>query len=270
MNSSLSREESLAAFQHAVAYDELRLRVYRDVIPVASRISIRHSDFMVLMRFDDVGYFNAVYSETDIIDKLGEIEDFFRASPFGCRLIQPGLTKHSLQTQVLLNRGWKLDAEFAWLSAAPIPNFQASSNRFVVRPADSRNAALFFQIYLESFDVEQERIPNAVENMRHLFAIPSLHFVFVFQDELPVGIGIWRHVDGDAYLCAGGMLTSHRNQGGHHQLLAERMRHAVDLGCRRGFAWTTTGNKSHSNMERVGFRTVDISVTLRLPAERLA
>ena len=48
------------------------------------------------LRFDDVGYFNAVYGyDEDLLDRLDAVEEFFRGSPHGCRLITPTLSSAS-------------------------------------------------------------------------------------------------------------------------------------------------------------------------------
>ena len=80
-------------YQLVSDYDRMRLATYQEK---GAKISIRSEAQSLYLRFDDVGYFNSVYSEHDaLIDRLTAIEAFFRGSPHGCRLIIPTLSTAS-------------------------------------------------------------------------------------------------------------------------------------------------------------------------------
>ena len=65
--------------QYAAQYDSMRLETYRRKENFANRILISVvGDSALLLRFDDVGYFNRVYcADETVFDRLPEIEGFF-------------------------------------------------------------------------------------------------------------------------------------------------------------------------------------------------
>jgi GNAT superfamily N-acetyltransferase len=252
-------------------YDRMRLATYRDRGARADRISIASEGASSFLRFDDVGYFNGVYGyDEDLIERLDELEAFFRGSPHGCRLLTPTLSSASPLARACAVRGWVPDREYAWLTADPLPAPSGLGPRFEVRAPRPDEHALFFHTYLEAFDAARDRIPAAIDNMRHLFSNPHLHFLFACQDDRPAGVAILQQSGRSALLCAGAMLPSYRGIGGHEALLAARIQLARALGCTDIHSWATRGGHSHANMEQAGLRTVATTLTLRLPPERLA
>ncbi len=261
----------MTPFRLVAEYDRMRLATYRDLGARAAQIAIKSEGGSSLLRFDDVGYFNAVYGDDEhLIDRLDEVEAFFRGSPHGCRLVTPTLSAASPLAQICAARGWVPHQEYAWLSADPLPPPCAAQQAFEIRAAHSDESDLFFRTYLLAFDAEQHRFPAAMENMRHLFSNPHLHFLFACQDDRPVGVAILQQAGHSALLCAGAMLPASRGSGGHEVLLDARIQLARSLGCTDIHSWATLGGHSHANIEHAGLRTIRTTLTLRLPADRLA
>ncbi len=257
-------------FRLAAAYDRIRLATYREHGSRGSRISIGNTGESLFLRFDDVGYFNSVYgNDEDLIDRLDVLEDFFRGSPHGCRLITPTLSSASPLASACVVRGWVPDLEFAWLTADPVPPPSSPPGRFAIRAPGVHEQELFVRTYLLAFDADSDRIPAAIANMRHLFANPHLHFLFACEHDRPVGVGMLYQSGNSALLCAGAMLPSARGAGGHELLLAARIHLARSLGCTDIHSWAIRGGHSHANLEQAGLRMVRATLTFRLPPERL-
>lgn len=259
----------LSSFRLVAHYDRLRLSTYQARGTDGRRISIRDLGSSTFLRFDAVGYFNIVYSQgDDIFEQFGEIDAFYRGSPFGVRLMSPSLGDAGILAEECRRRGWVPDQHLAWLSGKCGVARQQES-RVTIRPAWKEESTSFFSAYLEAFDASPERVPAAVDNMRHLFDEPSLHFLWALHKGSPAGIGILMEAGADALLCAGAMRPGHRGLGGHEALLAYRLALASALGCAEVHSWAAAGGRSHANMERVGLQTVATTrAWRRLPEER--
>jgi hypothetical protein len=261
----------MTPFRLMAEYDRMRLATYRDLGTRAAYISIRSQEDASLLRFDDVGYFNAVYGHDEqLIDRLDDVEAFFRGSSHGCRLVTPTLSSTSPLAQACAERGWVPDYEYSWLSAAPLPPPSGLAEGFQIRAPRADEQTLFFQMYLRAFDADPGRVPAALENMRHLFSNPHLHFLFACQDDRPAGVAMLHQSGSSALLCAGAMMPDYRGVGGHEVLLAARIELARTLGCTDVHSWAIHGGHSHANIEGAGLRTVGTSLALRLPPDRLA
>ena len=246
----------LTAFRLAAFYDRLRLSVYQARGAHTQRISIADMGASTLLRFDDVGYFNIVYSsENDVGGQLDAIERFFVDSPHGCRLISPSLQDAGPLADACDRRGWVADERLVWLSGASVMP-AIVSGPIEVRRACPHEATTFFHTYLTAFEAPPEKVPSAIDNMRHLFEEPKLHFLLATHAGQPVGVGMLLHHGADALFCAGAMIPSHRGQGGHDALLAARVALAHDLGCTAMHSWARCGGTSAVNMTRAGFRIV--------------
>jgi len=258
-------------FRLVAEYDRMRLAMYRKHGSCGRRMSIRSAGHTLLLRFADVGYFNTVYGdEGDVINRLSEVERFFHASPYGCRLVTPSLSIGTPLANACALRGWIPDHEYVWLSAETRTLPSPPPHDFEIRTARADEHDLFFGTYLTAFGADKDRMPAAIRNMRHLFSNPDLHFLFAFENDQPVGVGMMYLVGGSALLCAGAMLPSSRRCGGHQALLAARIRLAQSLGCTDIHSWAIRGSSSHRNIERTGLQTVRTSLALRLPPDRLA
>jgi hypothetical protein len=126
---------------------------------------------------------------------------------------------------------------------------------------------LFFQSYLTAFKAAPERHAMAIENMRHLFTVPDLYFLFAFRRAQLSGIAMMHRLGNAVLLCAGATMPSHRGQRCHDALLAARIRLARDLGCTRIHSWAIAGGRSHENLERAGLKSVSTTRAWRFPPD---
>lgn len=249
-------------------YDRLRLSLYRDKGSRGHLISIASIGSATLLRFEDVGYFNRVYAhDDDIADRLELVEQFFRGSSHGCRLVGPTLSASGPLACVCAARGWLPDEEYAWLAATNLPPPPNVPGDFEIRPPRADEQELFLHAYLTGFGADPERHSMAVENMRHLFSVPDLHFLFALQNGQPAGIGMMYRTGQSVLFCAGATLPSHRGQGCHEALLTARIRLAHDLGCTGIYTWAFAGGQSQTNLESVGLRTVSTTFAWRFPPD---
>ncbi len=247
-------------------YDALRLSLYKKKGPRGSVIAIGALPAATLLRFDDVNYFNRVYARNTAVDGLASMEEFFRGSPHGCRLIAPVGSANRSFALACESRGWRRAEEQAWLAAAPAPASPALGDDGVeVRPPHPHEQVMFLRTYLTGFGADPARHAMAIENMRHLFSVPDLHFRIAFCDGAPAGIGMLYRTGRDALLCAGATLPAYRSRGCHEALLRARIRLADELACTGIYAWAVARGQSHLNMARVGLRTVLTSLAWRFP-----
>jgi hypothetical protein len=254
--------------QLVAAYDRLRLSIYRAHGRRAGHVAIEEVGNSTFLRFGDVSYFNTVYSRgDDIYGQFEAIEDFFRDSPHACRLHSAELSDTGPLAELCQTRGWVPDEPYTWLSA-PCAAAPAWSWPMTIRPARRDETETFFRTYLEAFGADADRFPAAIDNMRHLFDEPSLHFLLAVNGEQPIGVGILMQAGPSALLCAGGMIPSFRRAGGHDALLRARLDLAFALGCTDVHSWGTVGGQSAANMERLGMRSVATTRAWRLPPRR--
>jgi hypothetical protein len=254
----------------SAAYDCLRLSLYRDKGPRGHLISIASIGSATLLRFEDVGYFNRVYVHDDaVVPLLESIERFFRGSRHGCRMVAPPFAAGTLAS-VCESRGWLPDEEYAWLAARNLPPPPNTPNDFEIRPPRADEQDLFLHTYLTGFGADPRGHAMAIENMRHLFLVPDLHFLFAFRDGRPAGIGMMYCTGDSALLCGGATLPSHRIQGCHEALLAARIGLAHDLACKGVYAYALAGGQSQTNMESAGLRTVGTTRVMRFPPAPIA
>jgi GNAT superfamily N-acetyltransferase len=255
----------------SASYDRLRLSLYRAKGHRGHLISIASIASATLLRFEDVAYFNRVYvDDDDIADRLELIERFFRGSPHGCRLVAPSFAATGTLAGVCEARGWLPDERYAWLAATNLAVPLNVRGDFEIRPPGADERDLFLHTYLAGFEADPQRRPMAIENMRHLFSVPNLHFLFALQDDRPAGVGMLYRTGSSALLCAGATLPSYRSRGCHEALLTARIRLAHDLGCTGIHAYAFAGGQSQANMESVGLRTVGTTRAWRFPPAPIA
>lgn len=258
----------LIPFELVAHYDRMRLAIYKSMGARGGAIALEECGTSSLLRFDDVGYFNAVYSRgDDLHEQFDRIEEFFRGSTFTHRLMSPLLQDDGALAEQCRRRGWTPGHSYAWLSGASAP-VAGENRRIAVRSVCRHEVDAFFRIYLAAFEADPARVPAAIDNMRHLFDEPSLHFQFALGGGEPVGVGILMHVGDTALLCAGAMLPGHRGLGGHESLIAARRHLAHTLGCASVHSWAVAGSRSHLAMERMGLQTIATSLTWHRPPAR--
>ena len=259
------------SFSLVAAYDRLRLSLYRDKGAVGHLISLASIGSLTLLRFEDVGYFNRVYAHgDDAAHRLASVESFFKGSPHGCRLVTPHSSASGSLARACTSRGWLPDEEYAWLAASNLSLHPSALGDFEIRPPRLDERELFLDSYLAGFGADPSRRPTAIENMRHLFSVPDLHFLFALQDGRPAGVGMMHRTGRSALLCAGATLPSYGRQGCHEALLTARIRLARDLGCTGVYSWASAGGQSQANMESVGLRTVSTTRAWRFPPDPVA
>jgi GNAT superfamily N-acetyltransferase len=259
------------SFRLSATYDRARLSLYRDKGSRGHLIFVASTASLTLLRYEDVGYFNRVYAlDNDAAGRLESIEGFFKGSPHGCRLVTPNLSPTGALARACESRGWLPDQEYAWLAATDLSPRLNGPADFEIRPPRRDERQLFLYSYLAAFGADPAGHLLAVENMRHLFSLPNLHFLLALQDGRPAGIGMMYRAGTSALLCAGATLPSHSGQGCHEALLAARIRLAHELGCTSVHAWAFAGSQSQTNMESVGLRTVSTTRAWRFPPDRVA
>jgi len=245
------------ALQLVTAYDRLRLETYRDRGPRGAFISVSSIGESLALRYEDVGYFNKVYAHAySVWDRLEEIEAFYSGGPFGFELIGPPAGSGRGLDRACGRPGWVRGERYAWLAGlrpALVPRSRFA--RFQLREPGVAERELFLHTYLSGFESGSDRLV-AIENMRHLFERPELHFLMAFEQCEPVGIGVLFRRGDVAVLCGGATLPGHRYRGCHSFLIAERIRLAMDQGCRAVFSWARAGGQSHENLQCAGLQTV--------------
>jgi hypothetical protein len=254
----------------ACAYDTLRLSIYQRRGRRGQTISIDRLGSSTLLRFDDVGYFNTVYSEgADVENQLEAFEAHFDTSRHGCRLQSSAIDDRGALAGRCRERHWVPETQYAWLSGPSQPNATHPS-AWTIRIPRRDQTELFFRTYLEAFEAEPERFPAAIDNMRHLFDERTLHFLLAFHEKRAVGVGLLFQYGQQALLCGGAMIPSHRRLGGHEALLSARRALAWDLGCTEIHSWAIAGGQSHLNMARAGLDTVAVTPAWRWHSRRRA
>ncbi|HWC96791.1 MAG TPA: GNAT family N-acetyltransferase [Candidatus Sulfopaludibacter sp.] len=238
----------------------MRLETYLHREHLSDRIRVASFGSATALRFDDVGYFNRVYSaEPDVVELLPELEEFYRHGNFGCELVGASAASRT---------GWKPSHRYAWMYAPDIGTLaRDTSGVFDIRPVQPSEQELYLLVYLRAFEAQEDRIPSALRNMRHLFDRPELDFLLAWYDGQPAGIAQLMRCDGAALLCAGAALPEFREMGCHASLLAARIALAADAGCQRLYSWAVAGGQSHANMRKAGLQTAGITQAWRYSPE---
>ena len=258
---------AVEALQHVARYDSMRLETYRDKENLANRICVSTIGSALALRFDDVGYFNRVYcADHEFLNKLQEIEAFYREGLFGCELVAPPADQFG---SVSISRpGWAPAHHYVWLHHPNCTSlWSCEPTPFHIRPPKATEREQFLLAYLRAFEAQEDRIPGALRNMRHLFDRPELDFLMAWHNGRLAGIAILMRCGSTALLCAGAALLEFREMGCHGALLAARIRLASEAGCRQIYSWAELGGQSHANMERVGLEVAGTTTTWRYSPE---
>lgn len=251
---------SILASKLFARYDALRLQTYKEREGHGERIRIASIGSATLLRFDDVGYFNRIYSpDESIAERLPEVAAFYEGCPFGCELVGPIVGFADRLDRKCEQLGWKPAGRYACLHAR-IPTGVAltGDSEFAIRQPEIDEPVTFLLTYLRGFEAQPDRFQAAVKNMRHLFELPELTFLMAWKGRQPAGIGMLYRVGKAAFLCAGATLPDQRRQACHASLLAARIRLAMEQGCEEIFSWAAAGSQSQLNMERAGLKTLGI------------
>lgn len=238
----------------------MRLDLYPHKENISDRIAIARFGSALALRFDDVGYFNRVYCADDtVFQLLTQLENFYRGSPFGFEIVGPPDLLDNAPHAISQRPGWRPSTRFAWMYGDPGSLLSPPAGPFEIRPPDVSERELFLITYLKAFGAAEDRVPGAVRNMRHLFDRSDLEFFLAFHEGSPAGVGMSRHSDDIALLCAGAALPLFRTNGCHTALLGARIRRARERGCSEAYSWAVLGGQSQSNMLKAGLQTVGIT-----------
>lgn len=242
-------------------YDALRLATYRDGERLGERIRMKSFGNATALRFDDVGYFNRIYSPNDdVLGRLDEVEEFFEGSAHGCELICAPEAEGPAGRE-----RWTPGKSYAWLYAKPVPEAASEfAAEYEIRRPRPEERTAFLETYLRAFEAEEAKIPEAVRNMRHLFELTQLDFLIAMEDAQFAAIGMLYRSGRSAVLCAGAALPGRRRQGYHAALLSARLRLAAEAGCEEVVSWADAGGRSQINMERAGLATAGVTRAWKL------
>jgi GNAT superfamily N-acetyltransferase len=113
----------------------------------------------------------------------------------------------------------------------------------------------FARIACNAFDAGEQAIPWLAE----LPGRPGWHVFMSFDDGRPAGTGAIHVADGQAWFDFAATAPDFRRRGSQTALLARRIEHALELGCRRLLTCTgkaVPGDPQHSyrNLLKAGFR----------------
>jgi hypothetical protein len=245
----------------------MRLETYRQKENLANRIWVSSIGSAVALRFDDVGYFNRVYcADQAFFEELPEIEAFYRGGLFGCELIGP--PSDASGSAVLSRSGWTPAHRYAWLCHPNCSSlWSVQVTPFDIRAPKPSERQQFLLAYLRAFEAQEDRIPAALRNMRHLFDRPELDFLMAWYGGTLAGVAILMRCGSTALLCAGAAMPEFREMGCHGALLAARIRLASEAGCRQIYSWAELGGQSQANMEKAGLEVAGTTTTWRYSPE---
>jgi hypothetical protein len=241
---------------HAMGtYDCLRLSTYRDREPAHEKIRIEQKFGALLLRYEDVGYFNRVYAPSEAIaGHLDHVEAFYRDSRFGCELVAAFGDLGPL-ADACSRRGWSPSQRYAWVHMkTDAPERGDEYPGISIRQPLEQERTEFLKFYLRGFGAPEANFSAAIRNMRHLFELPQLHFMIASREGVDAAIGMLCVFGKTALLSAGTTLLEHRKHGCHHAVIAARIRLAPE-------------GESHRNMESLGLRTVGVTQAWRFKGE---
>lgn len=243
------------------AYDQLRLETYQRREQRDNRIQVVRLATATALRFDETGYFNRVYSpDGSIFGHLDAVEEFYFGNPHGCELICPP------QTGKATGRAcWTKGKRYAWLYAKPLPApAPLPDSAFTIHEPEAHQQTEFLETYLQAFGAAPDRFPAAIRNMRHLFSLPEISFLWAKAGVRPAAVAMLYQSERSAVLCAGAALPQWRERGCHAALLAARIRLAAASGCDEITSWAEAGGQSQANMERAGLKVAGITEAWKL------
>lgn len=124
-----------------------------------------------------------------------------------------------------------------------------------VEQAGPEQGAAFGRIVCDAFDLRGDAVPW----LARLPGRPGWHVFMSFDGDEPAGAGTVFIKDGLGWFDFGATAPAHRRRGSQSALLARRVQHALDLGCRRLFTCTgedVPGDPQHSyrNIQKAGFQ----------------
>lgn len=124
-----------------------------------------------------------------------------------------------------------------------------------VEQVGPEQGAAFGRIVCDAFDLGQAAAPW----LARLPGRPGWHVFMTFDGERPAGTGTLFIQDGLAWFDFGATAPEYRRRGSQSALLARRVQHALDAGCRKLLTCTgedVPGDPQHSyrNIQKAGFQ----------------
>ncbi len=158
------------------------------------------------------------------------------------------LAEWLLSAGLVKARGWqKFERPSAPLAAPPTD--------LEIRAVGREHGEDFARIACHAFDLGEGAVPWLAE----LPGRPGWHVFMSFAGDVPAGTGAIFVRDGLAWFDFGATAPAFRRRGSQGALLARRIAHAIELGCRRLLTCTgeaVPGDPQHSyrNLLKAGFR----------------
>jgi GNAT superfamily N-acetyltransferase len=145
----------------------------------------------------------------------------------------------------------------------------AAATSLTVRSAKAADAEAFAGIECDAFDLGAAAAPW----LARLVGRPGWHVFMSFAEAMPAGAGVLFVKDRLGWCDWGATAPAFRGRGSQSALLARRIAHALDLGCR--LIGTETGEAvpgdpqhSYRNIERAGFEPTGVRPNWALPKLR--
>ncbi len=187
---------------------------------------------------DDVIAIRDHYATEGVADYLVHVQPWVRPAKTWNWLFAAGLAR---------TRGW---TQFVRDTAPAVP---AQTSLRVVR-IGREHALDFARIAAAGFELSDATIPV----LAAMVGLPGWYHFMSFHGDRPAGVGAMRVGKGVAWLDWGATHPELRGQGSQSALLAERVRTAIELGCRNLYSETgeaVPGDPQHSfcNLVRAGF-----------------
>jgi GNAT superfamily N-acetyltransferase len=156
-------------------------------------------------------------------------------------------------------RGWM---KFKRGRTAPPP----ASTALTVRPATAADAEAFARLECDAFDLGEAAVPWVAR----LVGQPGWHVFMSFDGDTPAGAGTLFVKDGIGWCDWAATAPVYRGRGSQSALLARRIAHALELGCRvigteTGEAVPGDPQHSYANILRAGFAPIYVRPNWALP-----
>lgn len=187
----------------------------------------------------DIEAIRMFYTAAGIDEYFIHVQPWSRPAPVWNWLFQAGLAR---------TRGWT-----QFVRGTQAPAMPQSDLR--VERVGSEQADRFARIAADGFGLGNSAVPLVAGLVGH----PAWHHFMTLEGDQPVGVAALRVEAGIAWFDWSATRPGFRGRGSQTLLLAERIRHAIELGCHTLCSETgeaVPGDPQHSfhNLVRAGFR----------------
>ena len=186
-------------------------------------------------------------------DTLDRIERFFfdRSAPV-LHEVSPFAGTNALD--LLCRRNYTPEELSSVLYQPLLPATPAIPSGISVRICSSEDAALWNEINAKAWAYDHPELLDFLIETGAIFSAREQCHLFVAEaDGVPAAAGALCIHQGVALLAGAATLPEFRGRGLQSALLAERMRHALAVGCDLAMMVTLPGSSSQRNAERNGF-----------------